>query len=188
MGESISSYIHMKDMFGNSIRNSSLSCADFLVDITSQGGIAEAEWACIPESQGSYHIIWGSTMAGLWTVSLTAGARFDSVVVTLSAGEINATLSRISQAAIPLAGQVGKLTITAYDRFSNLAANDAMKWEWFAVNFSAQDGGDSGVANLNLGNFSHAGTGLFEASFSTVVPDCMDSSAFLFFASSLALS
>ena len=167
MGESISSYIHMKDMFGNSIRNSSLSCADFLVDITSQGGIAEAEWACIPESQGSYHIIWGSTMAGLWTVSLTAGARFDSVVVTLSAGEINATLSRISQAAIPLAGQVGKLTITAYDRFSNLAANDAMKWEWFAVNFSAQDGGDSGVANLNLGNFSHAGAGLFEASFST---------------------
>ena len=175
MGESISSYIHMKDMFGNSIRNSSLSCADFLVDITSQGGIAEAEWACIPESQGSYHIIWGSTMAGLWTVSLTAGARFDSVVVTLSAGEINATLSRISQAAIPLAGQVGKLTITAYDRFSNLAANDAMKWEWFAVNFSAQDGGDSGVANLNLGNFSHAGAGLFEASFQRLVLDCFRS-------------
>ena len=157
--------LQLKDRFNNDITSTDLTCDDFVFTIALPATTATP--SCAAGASATFDLSWKSTVAGSWSIAVTAttGELSLSHTAVLTPLALDASVSTYSAGIAPMAGDSGNLDIYAKDRFGNAKTAAGASFEATVTGFTPLDGGDNVVPTLSLGAWSFNDGGRYAATY-----------------------
>ena len=162
----VSFTLTLRDKFSNTLPSTSLTCNDFLFTISLPS--ATAIPSCGAGIGSNFTVSWKSTVAGTWTIAVTAKSGSLSLQATavLTPLALDASKSTYDASIPPVSGENGILAIYVKDKFNNALTAAGAMFNTSVTGFSALDGGDTSIPGLSLGTPQFASGGRYDLTYS----------------------